>query len=326
MRALRVHAWGEPPLVDEVDRPRRSVGETLVRIAAAGLSHFDLTVAGGDFGIRPELPYVPGVEGAGVVVESDRFAVGEQVAIRGGDVGTLRQGTWAEYVVVPDGALSPVPAGLDLASAAVAHDPLTTASVTLTDVARLGTWPEAGVLQAADEVVLVTGAAGGVGSIAVQLALRAGARVIALVSSAARAGSVPAGAEVVLADDTDAAAELRQSRRITLVVDTVGGPDLDERASWVCPGGRLAVVGYTAGVRATVDLPSWLFADVSILPVNMLRRAEAGARVADELTLLLAQGQLRLQHETFAFDDVAAAIAQLRQGRVRGKAVLTPSS
>lgn len=326
MKALRIHAWGEAPRLDEVEAPQPGPGEALVEVAAASLSHFDLTVASGEFGISPELPYVPGVEGAGTVVESDVLAPGTRVSIRGRGVGIATPGTWAELVVVSHDALTEIPEGLDLDLAAVAYDPLTTAHVSLHGVGRLGTWPDTGVDAVGDEVVLVTGAAGGVGSMVVQLALRAGARVIALVSSDERTALVPKGAEVVSMQDPARASELAASPVATLVVDTVGGARLAERLAWVRPGGRFAVVGYTAGTSATLDLPNWLLGDVAVLPVNLLRRAGEGNAVVDELTALLVAGELAVTFETFAMSEVEGALRRLVAGQVRGKAVLHPSA
>lgn len=157
MKALRIHTWRSAPRLEEIDMPTPSTREALVRIKAAGLSHFDLTMASGEFDIRPDLPYVPGVDGAGVVVQSETWAPGSRVAIRGGGIGIDRPGTWAEYVVVPDEALAEVRDELDLELAAVAYDPLTTAFVTLNGVGGLGSWTSAGVNAAQDEIVLVTG-------------------------------------------------------------------------------------------------------------------------------------------------------------------------
>ena len=324
MKALRIHAWGAAPRLDDVDVPKRSDGETLVRVAAASLSHFDMSVASGDFGISADLPYVPGVDGAGVVVDSATWPAGARVAVRGGGIGIDRPGTWAEYVVVPDDAVVAVPDGLDLTLAAVAHDPLTTAFVTLHSVSRLGTWTSAEVSVPQDEVVLVTGAAGAVGSIVVQLAVRAGARVLALVSSAARADLVPDVAEIVMADDHGSVAAIAAEQPVTLLVDTIGGRSLAERLTWVRPGGRAAVVGYTAGTEAALDLPNWLLGDVSVLPVNMIRRGAEGAAAESELFDLLLDGSLTLQHESFTMTQAVSALTALSEGRVRGKAVLLP--
>ena len=268
---------------------------------------------------------MPGVEGSGTVVESDVLAPGTKVSIRGGGVGVTTPGTWAERVVVPHEVLTQVPEGLDLDLAAVAYDPLTTAAVSLNSVGRLGSWPDADVRSVADEVVLVTEAAGGVGSVAVQLAMRAGARVIGLVSSDERIALVPTGAEVVSMEDAARAAELTATPIVTLVVDTVGGSGLAERLAWVRPGGRAAVVGYTAGTSATLDLPNWLLGDVSVLPVNLLRRAGEGDAVVAELTRLLVDGELTVTLEAFVMSDVATALDRLTAGRVRGKAVLHPA-
>lgn len=325
MKALRIHTWRSAPRLEEIDMPKPSTGEALVRIKAAGLSHFDLTMASGEFDIRPDLLYVPGVDGAGVVVQSETWAPGSRVAIRGGGIGIDRPGTWAEYVVVPDEALAEVRDDLDLELAAVAYDPLTTAFVTLNGVGGLGSWTSAGVNAAQDEIVLVTGAAGAVGSTVVQLAARAGARVIGLASNPGRVEFVPSVAEVVRADDSEAVADLASKCCVTLLVDTVGGVGLAGRLAWVRPGGRAAVVGYTAGTEAALDLPNWLMGDVSVLPVNMLRRSGEGDAAAVELLDLLVDGALTLAHESFAMDQAAAALESLAAGRIRGKTVLLPA-
>ena len=324
MRALQIRAWGEPPQVDEVELPVAGPGETLVRVEAAALTHLDLTVAGGNFGIKPDLPYIGGIEGAGQVVQSGSFDVATRVSIRGAGIGLTRSGTWAEYVVVRDRALTVIADGLGAELAAVAHDPLTTAHVALHQVAGFGSWSRAAVESAEDEVVVVSGAAGAVGSVAVQLALRAGARVIALVSRPERAGLVPTGAEVICPADTGRIAELARTRPVTLFLDTVGGEGLSERQRWVRPGGRAAIVGYTAGTSATLDLPNWLLDDVSMLPVNMMQRGKEGNAVAAGLMELLVTGELRLGYQSFPMSAGSDAVRALARGNVDGKAVLIP--
>lgn len=324
MRAVRIHGWGEPPVVDDVPRPQRGEGESLVRVEAAGVSHLDLTVAGGDFDLKPSLPYVGGTGGSGVIVESDTLAVGERVMLRGGGLGLMRDGTWAEYVTAADRHLTVLPEGLSPDVAATFYTPLTTAATALRHIARLGDWGLDGVGTASEETVVVAGAAGGVGSLVVQLALREGASVIGLVADDEQAASLPPGVEAVLSTDEARAAELARDRPLSLLVDTLGGAGLGERSGWVRPGGRAVSIGYVAGTDLALDLPNWLLQDVALLPVNMIRRDRQARALAAELAPLLVGGELRVDIERFDFEDASRALELLASGKLRGRAVLAP--
>jgi NADPH2:quinone reductase len=324
MRAVRVHAWGEAPRVDEVPVPVPAAGESLVRVEAAALAHFDLTVAGGNFGIKPQLPYIGGVEGCGVVVESDTLAPGTRVVLRGGGLGLVRPGTWAEFVTAKTKTLTALPDGMSPELGATFWVPTTTAHTALHGIGRLGGWGLDGIDGAADEVVVVGGGAGAVGSMVVQLALRAGARVIALITSPDQVDLVPQGAEVVAPDDTARQAELAEERSATLFVDTLGGPDLTARARWVRPGGRAVLIGYVTGTDVRLDLANWLLDDVALLPVNMVRRELEARALAPDLAALMVSGELSLGVQTFALADTGHALELLAQGKVRGRAVITP--
>ena len=326
MQAFRIHAWGEAPRLDRIPVPTLGPGQALVKIEAAAVTHLDHTVASGDFVMKPTLPYVGGVEGAGVVVSSTRFAPGTKVTLRGGGLGTSRDGTWAEFVAVPHEALAPITEGLSPELASTSFDPLTTAHVALHEVGRLGDWPVKDVHWAGDEVVVVAGAAGAVGSIAVQLALRAGARVIGLVSRPERVKDVPEGAEVVTLTNSDSLAELTAKRPATLLVDTWGGPELTARAGWVRPGGRALVIGYVQGAALTLDIPNWMFDDVALLPVNMLQRHDSARRVLDGLSELLAAGELALRVTSFPMVADSPVFELLKSGRIDGRACISPTA
>src|SRR5436189_169143 len=159
--ALRVHALGEAPRVDEIPMPRPQAGEVLVRLAATVVARHDLDVARGSLPVRQPLPYVPGLEGAGRVaavgadVDGDRFAAGTLVRAYGGGLGVVRPGTWAEYVAAPAGAVRAVPEELDPAVAAACGSAALTAWAALHDVGAVGP----------DERLGVTGASGAVGSL-----------------------------------------------------------------------------------------------------------------------------------------------------------------
>lgn len=324
MRAVRIHEWDAPPVIEDVAIPARAAGETLVRIEAAAVAHLDRTVASGTFGVRPDLPYIGGVEGCGVVVESDTLTPGDRVMLRGGGLGLTRGGTWAEYAVTTDRHLRVLPAGLPPELGATYFVPLTTAAVALHAVGRLGQWSLDGIDSTADEVVLVGGAAGAVGSVIAQLALREGARVMGLVADEQQAASLPVGVEAIVSGDAGRAAELADDRPGSLLVDTLGGAALAGASGWVRPGGRAVSIGYVGGTELALDLPNWLLQDVALLPVNMIRRDREARALAHELTPLLVSGEVTLGVESFDFEDAARALELLGAGKLRGRAVLVP--
>jgi len=320
MRAVRIHSWGAEPVVEDVPAPTPKDGETLVRVDAAAVSHLDRTVASGTFELKPQLPYVGGVEGCGTVVSSEVYEPGTRVVLRGGGLGLVRSGTWAELVATRKGATA-IPAELSPELGATYFVPTTTAYVALHDIGRLGGWPGVD-----DEVVVVAGAAGAVGSMVVQLALRAGCPVIGVVTDSSQAGQLPAGVEAVLVGDDERAASLLKERPATVLVDTLGGQAVAQRSRWVRPGGRAVVVGYVAGKELGLDVPAWLLDDVALLPVNMIRREAAALDYAPLLAKLLAKGELTLSVQSFAMDEAAEALRLLATGGLRGRAVIVPGS
>ena len=316
MLAARLHEWGSSPSIDEVPAPKPAAGESLVRVSAASVGHLDLTIAGGHFPVRPTLPYIGGVEGCGIVIESTTISVGSRVIVRGAGIGIARDGCWAEYVAVPDSAISPASELMSPELASAYSVPATTAHVALHEVGRL----------VPGEIVIVLGAAGAVGSIACQLALYAGAQVIGVVSRAERKQAVPPGVECLSLDEPESTQRLASDRQADLVVDTVGGAGLGEHLWWVKPGGRVALVGYTHGASAPMDLPAWLLSDVAVLPINTISRAAAASRCDPELRAMLEDGRLTLNLEELPMAAIGDAVSRLRSGVVRGRAVLTMPS
>jgi NADPH:quinone reductase len=258
------------------------------------IGHHDLGVAAGVLPVFQPLPYVPGLEGAGRRVDD-----GTRVRVFGGGLGSTRQGTWAEYVVAPAGAVLPVTDSLPAALAAACGSSANTAWTALHD---------AGAIRD-DESVGVTGATGAVGSLVVQLA--GGHRVVAWARNPER---VHAHAEA-LRDDED------PEEPVDLLIDTVGGPLLQRRLRSVRAGGRAVLLGYTAGERVELDLPALMHGDVRLIPLNMRRR-----RVAPEVTAQLlddvAAGRLAIATEVVSLDGLADGIARLRAGEVAGRLVL----
>ena len=305
MRGITVGEIGAPPLLDDLPEPTPGQDETLVEIEAAAVGHLDLTVASGEFPFRPPAPYVPGTDGAGRVLASGSFETGTRVWIRGGGVGLLRNGCWAERVVVPDSSVHPLTEDIRPALAATFFVPASTAHLAVHGVGRLSR----------SERVAVRGAVGAVGGLAVQIALAAGAgEVIAIVRDAAQVARVPTGASARVAPTSTELAQLAGAG-FDLVIETVGGPDLVALLPALRPGGRMVLVGYVGGVVAELPLTLLIGQDVQLLPVNGLRHEpRTFAAVAPGLLRDLARGQLDLPVRTHPFTALDRALEDVRSG------------
>jgi NADPH:quinone reductase len=266
-RAWVVHRLGPPEaalrLVPAPVRPP-GPGEAVVAVEAAGVNFPDLLLCAGAYQERPALPFSPGYEAAGRVVETGAGSArrpGERVIV----VPELPDGGFQERLTVPDAQIYPVPDAIDPVTAAVLHVAYTTAHVALHHRARLR----------AGETVLVSGAAGGVGSAAIQLAHAAGARVVALATGAARAGAcVRLGAEIALdlTDVEELAHAVRQftaGRGADVVLDVVGGALFDRLRRCVATDGRLVVAGFTSGAIPRIPANHVLLRNYGVLGVHL---------------------------------------------------------
>ncbi len=288
--------------MEEIPVPRPGAGEVLVRMTASVVSHHDLGSVAGTLPHAPP-PFTPGLEGAGVVArlgegaDAGGLAVGTPVRLlaRG-----QAEGTWAEYVVAPAGAVVPVPEGLDPALAAACGT---------VSAAAWGALERAGL--EGGESLGVTGATGAVGSLVAQLALRRG--VTRVVAWSRTPETLPADIEVASEDGPD--------EPVDALVDTVGGVLLPQRLRAVRPGGRAVLVGYTAGERVPFALPELMVLDVALLPLNMMR-FRVPREVVTGLLEDFAAGRLRLATDVVGLDGLDAAIERLRAGRARGRVVI----
>jgi NADPH2:quinone reductase len=289
VKAVRIPGFGAAPVLEDLPDPQPRPGRTIVRMAAATVGHIDRTIWSGAFLQHPPLPYVAGVEAAGIVIASNRHAAGQRVWVRGSGLGTTNDGTWCELIDAPDEALGLLPDGLDMALGAAFFSPCTSAWVALHEIAKLQ----------AGERMLVTGATGAVGSMTVQLAREVGGVVLTRTEAA-------------------------QQQGVDLLVDTVGGPVLEAALPCVVPGGRAVLVGYTAGNMLPLNIAHFLQRDVALLPLNMFRREAAGRAAVPALLARLADGRLTLEVKRFALGEAASALEWITQRGHRGRAVLVP--
>ncbi|MBS1879398.1 MAG: zinc-binding dehydrogenase [Actinobacteria bacterium] len=315
MLAARAIGWGQDPVLEEIPTPEPGSGETLVEVAAAPCVHFDLSVMSGNFFANPDLPFTPGHEGTGKVVESATHAAGAAVRLRAGPVGLTRDGTWAQFVVVPDGELEPLSAAADLQLAAAYQSPCATAHAALRLVGNLQP----------GQSVAVTGGSGCVASVTAQLALRLGAsRVVAFHRDPAQRDLIPAGVEAVVWTGSDCLAPFEGEDGFDLVVEVLGGDVLAQFATRATkPGGLVAVVGYAASEDLSIYIPDLLHANVTISPVNLIRLADA-IPPSSELLAEVERGDLHLHTQAFPLTELPTALEMLRSGTAGGRVVLTP--
>ncbi len=263
MKAIVVHRFGGPEVLAlaDVDDPSPGPAEILVRIHAIGVNPVETYVRSGTYAIKPNLPYIPGQDAAGIVQ-----AVGRQVSgVRPGDrvyiTGTVlgrAQGAYASVAVCHPWQVHPLPEPLSFAQGAAIGVPYATAYRALFDKAhvRLG------------ETVLVHGASGGVGLAAVQLARQAGATVIGTAGSDEGLALVAdQGAQHVLdhrrAGYLDAVRDLTRGRGADVIVEMLANVNLDRDLDVVAPYGRIVVVGNRG--RVEIDPRKAMSRDASVM-------------------------------------------------------------
>ncbi|MEY4168514.1 MAG: hypothetical protein RIR52_2338 [Acidobacteriota bacterium] len=322
MKAVVVHECGGPEAMvyEETTRPVPKAGEALIKVSAIGLNYIDVYHRTGLYSLPR--PFIPGMEGAGVVEE-----VGPEVTgVSPGDrvVWAMQIGAYAEFAVVPAWKLVPIPAGVgDQAAAALILQGMTAHYLT-TSVHQLK----------AGQTVLVHAAAGGAGLLLVQLARRAGARVIGTVSTAAKAELArAAGAdEVILYTEADFEAETRrltEGRGVEVVYDSVGRETFSKSLNCLAPRGMLALYGQSSGPVPAFD-PGLLAQKGSLFLTRPSLAHYAASREellwrAGELLALVEAGELQLRIEqTFPLSAVAEAHRQLEARLTTGKVLLLP--
>jgi NADPH:quinone reductase len=303
MRAAVVEAVGSPPVPADVDEPVRPDGSALVAVEAAPLNPVEIRVAAGRHPRRAQPPYVPGLEGAGRVVESARLPPGRRVRFEGPALpGFGAQGTLAERAAVPEESLVELP---DAASDDLA------AALGVVGITALLALDRAAPVDG--RRVLVLGATGAVGQMAVQLAKLMGAgRVVAAGRSSERLGRArELGADELVElrkGDLTAAFERAAGGPLDIVVDPLWGEPAMAALRAIATEGRLVNVGQSAGAGARVPLESVRNRQGAIHAISsgwtpLERKREAYRRVLEHAVA----GRLTVEREVVPLEDVAAA-------------------
>ncbi|MBJ7470572.1 MAG: zinc-binding dehydrogenase [Solirubrobacteraceae bacterium] len=294
--------------------PEPGLGEVLVKVHAAGLNGADLLQVRGAYPAPPGSPAdIPGLELAGEVVGLGpgvgRFGIGDRV------MGIVGGGGQAEYAVVHERQLMPVPAGLDLVAAGGFPETFTTAHDAI--VVQAGLRP--------GERLLVHGAAGGVGTAAVQIGRAIGASVVATTRHEQFDAQLEQlGAEVVTRPN-----EHHGFGPFDVVLELIGGENLGEDVKALATGGRVVIVGVGGGIKAELNLLALMSVRGRVLGTTLrsrpLEEKAATARAMErEVLPLVERGRLTVPiAKAFPAEEAEAAYAHFKQGGKFGKVILT---
>jgi NADPH:quinone reductase len=300
----------------EVDEP--AADGVVIDVVAAGVSFADLLQTTGAYQMKVPLPYTPGMDAAGIVRSAPSgtgLSAGQRVAV------LLSYGCWQEVVCAPAAQVLPLPDGMSFEAGAAAPLNYLTGLFALVRRARAQ----------AGETLLVHGAAGGVGTAALQLGRALGMRTIAVVSDEAkRSFAQECGAHhAVLSDGWLAAVrDLLGERAVDIVMDPVGGDRMTDSLRSLAPEGRLLVLGFTAGEIPTVKVNRLLLGNTGVLGVASREFFEQQPATITELwarlielwqTGALAEPPVR----AYPFADARGALHAIAQRRANGKVVLS---
>ncbi|WP_257461769.1 NADPH:quinone oxidoreductase family protein [Archangium lipolyticum] len=319
MRAVQLERLDGPEGLKQVDVPEPEAGDqVLIDVMAAGVSFPDLLLTKGQYQMKPPLPFVPGVEVAGVVRSAPPGAV-----VKAGDrvMACTMIGGWAEVVAAPPSMTFLMPLGWSFEAAAGTVLNYHTAHFALHRRGRLKE----------GETVLVHGAAGGVGTATIQIARGAGARVLAVVSSEEKAEVArSAGADQVFLAAGDWVSRVKdatQGQGVDVVMDPVGGDAFDLSLKCLAPEGRLLVVGFAGGRIPEVKVNRLLLKNVDVVGVAwgafVMQEPQLTSKIAMDLAALAEKGFVEpVVSQVFPLEQAAQALRELESRKATGKLVL----
>jgi NADPH2:quinone reductase len=302
MRALRLAQFGLENLrLEDVPTPQPADNEVLVKVRAASINPSDIKNVQGMMSDVTRLPRIPGRDFAGVVESGPIDDIGREVWGTGGDLGFTRDGTHAEYVVVPAEAVSLKPPNLSFEQAGALGLSLVTAWAAIFDRGELKK----------GQTLLVFGSDGAVGRSAVELATWAGARVIGVdrtTENQSQADVIVSSSSPTFQDDLKQAV----GQGANVVFDTVGGPMFAAGLDSLAPGGRMVTVTVSGGTQVCFDLLRFYRNDFSLFGLNTLRLdAVASAMILDETSRPFEVGWLKTRKIiTHPFNQALEAYSQ----------------
>ena len=324
MKALLCREYGpiERLAVEEVPSPRPGANEVVVEVKASSLNFPDTLLVQGRYQVKPELPFSPGMELAGIVKEVGSFVrdarIGDRVIAAPG------RGGFAQECVVAADRLSPLPPGMDFEAGA---------ALLLTYCTSLHALKDRGNLQR-DETLVVLGAAGGVGSSAIEIGKAMAARVIAAASGEDKLEFCKQlGADEAIdyekSDLRQRILDLTGGKGVDVVYDPVGGAYTEAALRATAWRGRLLVIGFASGAIPEVKLNLVLLKERSVVGVYWgdwtQRDPQGQRRNVEQLAEWFAEKKIRpVVSERVSLEEAPAAMLRLLHRQVKGKVVVVP--
>ncbi len=317
---VNAHSLSTLEILDDEKLPPE---EVIVDIDWAGLNYKDALCLTGQGGLVRTYPHVAGIDFAGTVRHSNdpRYAIGDKVVLTGWRVGETHWGGYAERAAVKADWLVPLPEGLSTRQAMVIGTAGLTAMLAINRLESLGISPVSGEL-------LVTGAAGGVGSIAVALAHRLGYAVTALSGRPQHADMLQAlGANNVLsrADFLAQPDKPLEQARYAAAIDCVGGDILGKLLKQIAYGGAVASLGNAAGIGLNTNVLPFLLRGITLAGIDSVMQPY-DARVAawSRLSGLFDFAAYQANVEEVGLDDLTEKAAQILRGEIKGRVIVNP--
>ncbi len=296
-------------------------GELLVKVAYSSLNYKDAMSAKGLPGVTRNYPHTPGIDAAGVIVEStdSGFAEGDEVIVIGYDLGMNTAGGYGQYIRVPANWAVKMPAGLDVREAMIIGTAGFTAALCVDKIEQMGAQPS-------DGPVVVTGATGGVGSVAVALLAKLGYDVVASSGKAEKDDylkSLGAGSVISRADLSEENKRPMAAETWAHGIDTVGGEILSNVIKGLKYGGSVAICGLVASPAFSTTVLPFILRNVNVLGVDsvelpLAKKQEIWHRLATDLK----PDALDKMTTEVALDGLSDVIDSIIQGGVSGRTLV----
>ncbi|WP_416143911.1 quinone oxidoreductase family protein [Planococcus koreensis] len=324
MKVIKFEEFGGPEVLkwSDAEKPQPRGSEVLIEVKSSGVNYADTARREGQYVVPTALPYVPGSEVAGIIVETGNdvrnFSKGQRV------VALIESGGYSQYVAVDERVLTPVPDNVDFDQAVALPLQGLSAYHILKTMGRL----------APGETVLIHAAAGGVGAIAVQLAKIFGAsKIIATASTdekLAHAKKMGATHVVNYSEDgwVEKVKEITEGKGVDVALEMVGGDVFNQTVKCLAPFGRLVIFGAASGQQATFNPGQLMRKNQSVIGFflpQIMRNPELFQQSFKELLGYMASGQLTLTiGGSYPLEEAAQAHQMLQGRKTIGKLVLKP--